>query len=401
MRNAELLRSALQSLRANPKRSFLTTIGITIGIAAVITILALGNGVQKRLSDEFNTTQNGEQYTYLYFTPNDSQSAASGFTETDLNAIEERFGAKVKKAAISHETNNAYVSPLVGNERVNNATISLLKRPTSKISIIAGRNLTTNELLTEEPVILMKESLAKKQYQTVQNAVGTSVSIGDHDYRVVGVYRSQANTYNDNKYGADLIGGTKLFYSGTTATTGYGIKLTFYQGANAGKVTKKIKKYMEKKGTSAHDGTYMAVDAGAELTKVNNMITGLTAFISAIAGISLFIAGIGVMNMMYISVSERTQEIGIRLAVGAAPQNVMAQFLLEAIVLTVGGGLLGFVIGWLLAGIISNFMPYHIHAVITLNSFLLAFGVSASVGIIFGILPAKQAANKNLIEILR
>lgn len=97
MRNAELLRSALQSLRANPKRSFLTTIGITIGIAAVITILALGNGVKKRLSDEFNTTQNGEQYTYLYFTPNDSQSAASGFTETDLNAIEERFGAKVKK----------------------------------------------------------------------------------------------------------------------------------------------------------------------------------------------------------------------------------------------------------------------------------------------------------------
>lgn len=378
MRNAELLRSALQSLRANPKRSFLTTIGITIGIAAVITILALGNGVKKRLSDEFNTTQNGEQYTYLYFTPNDSQSAASGFTETDLNAIEERFGAKVKKAAIS-----------------------LFKRPTSKISIIAGRNLTTNELLTEEPVILMKESLAKKQYQTVQNAVGTSVSIGDHDYRVVGVYRSQANTYNDNKYGADLIGGTKLFYSGTTATTGYGIKLTFYQGANAGKVTKKIKKYMEKKGTSAHDGTYMAVDAGAELTKVNNMITGLTAFISAIAGISLFIAGIGVMNMMYISVSERTQEIGIRLAVGAAPKNVMAQFLLEAIVLTVGGGLLGFVIGWLLAGIISNFMPYHIHAVVTLNSFLLAFGVSASVGIIFGILPAKQAANKNLIEILR
>lgn len=245
MRNAELLRSALQSLRANPKRSFLTTIGITIGIAAVITILALGNGVKKRLSDEFNTTQNGEQYTYLYFTPNDSQSAASGFTETDLNAIEERFGAKVKKAAISHETNNASVSPLVGNERVNNATISLFKRPTSKISIIAGRNLTTNELLTEEPVILMKESLAKKQYQTVQNAVGTSVSIGDHDYRVVGVYRSQANTYNDNKYGADLIGGTKLFYSGTTATTGYGIKLTFYQGANAGKVTKKIKKYMD------------------------------------------------------------------------------------------------------------------------------------------------------------
>lgn len=401
MKNTELLRSALQSLRANPKRSFLTTIGITIGIAAVITILALGNGVKKRISDEFNTTKNGEQSTYLYFTLSDAQSTTTGFNEADLNLIQERFGAKVKKVAISHETNNVSVSPIVGNQRLDSTKISLIKQPTKKITIMAGRNLTTSDLLNAEPVILMKESLAKKQYHTVQNAIGTSVTIGEINYRVVGVYQSQNNQYGDNKYGADLIGNARLFYSGTTATTGNGIKLTFYQGVNASQTTKKIKKYMAKKGTSAHDGTYMAYDAGAELAKVNNMITGLTAFISAIAGISLFIAGIGVMNMMYISVSERTQEIGIRLAVGASPKNVMAQFLLEAIVLTVGGGLLGFVIGWGLAGVISNFMPYNIHAVITLGSFLLAFGVSASVGIIFGILPAKQAANKNLIEILR
>lgn len=132
MKNTELLRSALQSLRANPKRSFLTTIGITIGIAAVITILALGNGVKKRISDEFNTTKNGEQSTYLYFTPSDAQSTTAGFNEADLNLIQERFGAKVKKAAISHEINNVSVSPIVGNQRLDSTKISLIKQPTKK-----------------------------------------------------------------------------------------------------------------------------------------------------------------------------------------------------------------------------------------------------------------------------
>lgn len=107
------------------------------------------------------------------------------------------------------------------------------------------------------------------------------------------------------------------------------------------------------------------------------------------------------MNMMYISVSERTQEIGIRLAIGATPSNILFQFLLEAIMLTVSGGLIGFGFGWLFAHAIAKFIPGDITAVVTFNSFLLAFGVSTAVGIIFGLLPARQAANKNLIDILR
>lgn len=129
------------------------------------------------------------------------------------------------------------------------------------------------------------------------------------------------------------------------------------------------------------------------------MIDTLTYFVSAIAAISLFIAGIGVMNMMYISVSERTQEIGIRLAVGATQRAIMAQFLIEAIILTVIGGVIGFGLGVGIAAIISVFIPYK--AVVSLSSVILALGVSTTVGLVFGILPAKQAANKNLIDILQ
>ncbi|MFL4443339.1 ABC transporter permease [Heyndrickxia coagulans] len=135
------------------------------------------------------------------------------------------------------------------------------------------------------------------------------------------------------------------------------------------------------------------------LNGIGSVINSLTYFISAIAGISLFIAGIGVMNMMYISVSERTREIGIRLAIGATPKHILFQFLLEAVLLTGIGGLIGFGIGGGLAWLISLFLPFR--AVIGVGSFLLAFCVSTFVGILFGILPAKNAANKNLIDILR
>lgn len=138
---------------------------------------------------------------------------------------------------------------------------------------------------------------------------------------------------------------------------------------------------------------------GQILKGIGSVINSLTYFISAIAGISLFIAGIGVMNMMYISVSERTREIGIRLAIGATPKNILFQFLLEAVLLTGIGGLIGFGIGGGLAWLISLFLPFR--AVIGVGSFLLAFYVSTFVGILFGILPAKNAANKNLIDILR
>ena len=124
----------------------------------------------------------------------------------------------------------------------------------------------------------------------------------------------------------------------------------------------------------------------------------MTYFVSAIAAISLFIAGIGMMNMMYISVSERTQEIGIRLAVGARPSDILIQFLLEAVMLTVTGELLGFALGWLIGNGISPFLPQKMP---WLRCFLLAFGVSSAVGVVFGILPARQAADKNLIDILR
>ncbi|MCH3921516.1 ABC transporter permease [Limosilactobacillus sp.] len=410
MRVSELIRTALRSLRANKKRSFLTIIGIMIGIAAVITILGIGDGITQTMYDKFgNNAKRGQQTTEIYYTPDNENSAVNGFNQQDLTNIDNQFGGTVRRVRIEHETANLNTHAEIG-DTLKHTTVSLLKKPTTDVKMIAGHNLSASQLATGESVALMKESLAKKQYGTAQNAIGTTATVGSTSYRVVGVYRGQAEYSTDgdeNKYGVDLLLPKSLYYQGDTASQGNTIKLTFDQGENAGRLSRKVEKYLKKNGSAASQGTYTYEDMEKALKQFSSQMSIITSFISLIAAISLFIAGIGVMNMMYISVSERTQEIGIRLAVGATPANIMMQFLIEAVVLTVTGGLLGFLGGAGLAHLIAPLLSHsigsgiHIHAHITLNAFLLAFGTSAAVGLIFGILPARQAANKNLIDILR
>lgn len=410
MRISELLRTALRSLRANKKRSFLTIIGIMIGIAAVITILGIGDGITQTMYDKYgNNTKQGQQTTEIYYMPDNENSTVNGFNQQDLANIENQFGGEIKRVRIEHETANINSRAELGDV-AKNVSVSLFKGSPTAVKMVAGHRLTANELATGQAVAMMKSSLARHQYGTAQNALGTTVTVGATTYQIVGVYRDQAEYSVDggqNKFGAGLLLPKNLYYQGDTANSGNTIKLTFDQGSNAGRVSKQVAKYLKKDGSAASQGSYQYEDMEKELKQFSSQMSIITKFISFIAAISLFIAGIGVMNMMYISVSERTQEIGIRLAVGATPFNIMMQFLAEAVVLTVTGGLLGFLGGaglaHLLAPLLSNSIGsgIHIHAHITMTAFLMAFGTSAAVGLIFGILPARQAANKNLIDILR
>ena len=410
MRISELLRTALRSLRANKKRSFLTIIGIMIGIDAVITIMGIGDGITQTMYDKFgNNTKRGQQSTEIYYLPDNENSTVNGFTQQDLTNIDNQFGGEIRQVRIEHATANLNTHADLGDV-TKNVTVSLLKKPTTAVKLVAGRSLSANKLATGQAVALMKLSLAKRQYGTAQNALGTTVTVGTTTYQVVGVYKNQAEYSLDgdqNKYGAGLLLPADLYYQGDAVNQGDTIKLTFDQGSDAGQISKRVAKYLKRNGTAASQGSYQYEDMEKELKQFSSQMSIITKFISFIAAISLFIAGIGVMNMMYISVSERTQEIGIRLAVGATPTNIMMQFLVEAVALTVTGGLLGFLGGAGLAHLIAPLLSHsigggiHIHAHITMTAFLLAFGTSAAVGLIFGILPARQAANKNLIDILR
>lgn len=326
---SELLRTAFRSLRANRKRSFLTIIGILIGIAAVITILGIGNGITKTMYDQFgNHSKTGEQTTEIFFAST-NDSTVNGFNQEDIDNLKRQFAGQFKSVRIEHETANLNQTAMVGmtNKRIS---VSLLRSPTKDIKLVAGHQPTRAQYSAGKPVAMMKEAVAKKQYGTAQNALGTTVEVGKTTYRVVGVYHNQAAYTLEggaNKFGVDLLLPKQVYYQGSSATSGNTIKLIFDQGQHASK------------------GLYQYEDMEKELKQFASQMKIITSFISFIAAISLFIAGIGVMNMMYISVSERTQEIGIRLAVGATPGNIMMQFLIEAVVLTVTGDYSAFFVG--------------------------------------------------------
>lgn len=247
MKFIELLRTAFQSLKTNRKRSFLTIIGIMIGIAAVITILGMGDGVKKTMYDKFGNSKQGQQTTEIGYSSVDMGSTVHGFTEEDIANIKTEFGSEFKDVKIEHDS--LINSKMTIGDEEKSVSINLEKKPEKSIDLIAGREITKQDLQMKEPVAMIKESLAKKEFGTAQNAVGTSISSNETTYRIIGVYGggSKYDQYGTlSAKGTDVVVPYKLYYDGQNANEGDVIKLTFPQDAPASKVSKKIAKYLEK-----------------------------------------------------------------------------------------------------------------------------------------------------------
>jgi len=391
MRTRELLRTAWQSLLANPRRSILTMIGIVIGISSVVTIMALGQGVKVQTLKSLQVSESGNQSTSIQYSGEENKS---GFTADDLALINDQKNSNITKVILVKKYDNLTLPMTIGAKDESTTVTFVTKEP--KVNLVTGREINQSDNDAFAPVVMISDKVAKKQFHDAKTALGNPVTIDGRSYTIIGVFHSDIT---DVKYGVSVLAPKKTYLANTNNSQGNEIKLTFKPKTNVAKKTHQVVDMLNKQGSGRKTGHYDYFDMGEILKGIGTAISGITIFIAAIAGISLFIAGIGVMNMMYISVSERTQEIGIRLAIGATPQNVLWQFLLEALMLTVSGGLIGFGIGVGLAFLISMALPFT--AIVTIGSFALSVGVSTLVGIVFGLLPAKQAANKNLIEILR
>lgn len=393
MQIRELFVSAFRSLVSNKRRSILTMIGIIIGIASVITILALGDGARVAMLKNLQASDSGQQSTEINFAAN-GDSKISGFSDDDLNRIRENN--QVNKVSVQSDDHGI----LSADGSVNGKNINPIVYLTSQANddhLISGQGITKNDSLVNNPVALVSQSLAKKGYRSNRNALNSGIEINGTTYTIIGIISDDATRGSYNNY--DVIVPRQVFQSNNADVSANTLKLTFVTGANVSEETKKIAEQLNSSGSQHNAGSYEFFDMAAMLKGVSAVIKGITYFIVAVAGISLFIAGIGVMNMMYIAVSERTQEIGIRMAVGASQQQILWQFLIEAVMLTLSGGMIGYLSGLGIAMGVSVFLPFT--ATVSLSTFLLAFGTSTAVGLVFGILPAKTASNKNLIDILR
>lgn len=401
-------RSAFKAINNNRKRSILTMIGIIIGVSAVIAILAIGRSYERQTIESLTKSDNGKIQAQILFNPNDDsfyETNRPAFQSSDLELVRQVSGVESAEFE-KQESNSISFSALVQNK---NQSIEAKLVQQTKSDILVGRNLSKADNLNRSRVAIINEEFAKDLYGTPENALNRGVLISGQNYAIVGVYggtemsdeeAQMASMFGEmSSYQVQIPKKAYEYYLIKGDDASYSILVTMKKGTRPDEVTNKILDKLKKSGSMRQQGSYRSFDTAILSKGIGKVLSTITYFITAVAGISLFIAGVGVMNMMYISVSERTKEIGIRRALGATQRSIMIQFLIEGVLLTFTGGVIGYFIGMILAYGIGSLMK--IHVTVDLFTIVVAVGVSTLIGLIFSVMPAREAAKKDLIDILR
>ena len=401
-------RSAFKAINNNRKRSILTMIGIIIGVSAVIAILAIGRSYERQTIESLTKSNNGKIQAQILFNPNDDsfyETNLPAFQNSDLELVRQVSGVESAEFE-KQETNTTSFSALIKNKN-QSVEAKLVKQTNGEL--LVGRNLSKADNLNRSRVAVINEELANDLYGTPENALNRGILISGQNYAVVGVYRGMemsdeqaqiASMFGDmSSYQVQIPKKAYEYYLIKGDEASYSIVVTMKKGTRPDEVTNKVLDKLKKSGSMRQQGSYRSFDTAILSKGIGKVLSTITYFITAVAGISLFIAGVGVMNMMYISVSERTKEIGIRRALGATQRSIMIQFLIEGVLLTFTGGVIGYFIGMILAYGIGSLMK--IHVTVDLFTIVVAVGVSTLIGLIFSVMPAREAAKKDLIDILR
>ena len=401
-------RSAFKAINNNRKRSILTMIGIIIGVSAVIAILAIGRSFERQTIESLTKSDNGKIQAQILFNPNDDsfyETNRPAFQSSDIELDRQVSGVESAEFE-KQESNSISFSALVQNK---NQSIEAKLVQQTKSDILVGRNLSKADNLNRSRVAIINEEFAKDLYGTPENALNRGVLISGQNYAIVGVYggtemsdeeAQMASMFGEmSSYQVQIPKKAYEYYLIKGDDASYSILVTMKKGTRPDEVTNKVLDKLKKSGSMRQQGSYRSFDTAILSKGIGKVLSTITYFITAVAGISLFIAGVGVMNMMYISVSERTKEIGIRRALGATQRSIMIQFLIEGVLLTFTGGVIGYFIGMILAYGIGSLMK--IHVTVDLFTIVVAVGVSTLIGLIFSVMPAREAAKKDLIDILR
>lgn len=379
-------------------------IGLIIGVSAVITVFSIGRAFENYASEFIGLDQFDGSVGYTFSPKNDAfyENGLSGFTEEDITQIESIPGVQSVSYYDNSHNGIKYADQTfddIGNDGRWNC-FKLTKGNGSKV--LYGRGLQASDYYNENPVIVIDQTAAKAiQKEEPASLIGQSVKIGGHLFEVVGIM--------EDRNGGSIVSTQEDFVVAEVPENVFEryfnsedhsmIQVKINQSATIKDVSKEAEDTLKKYGTWKELGNYKTEDLAGQVDQLRMLLTSITLLISVIGGISLFISGIGVMNMIYISVSERTKEIGVRRAMGGTKGNIMMQFLLEGISLTLVGGTIGYLIAMLLGFAISMFTPLSVRP--DLFTVTLAFGLSIVIGIVFSWLPAKSAAKKDIVSLLR
>lgn len=380
-------KTAIRSLLVNRQRSYLTMLGMVIGIVCVVLILSLGNGLKQKATSQILTSNNKIKYS-VTFIPYDSQQYVFPFNLADKQLIKNKYINTIVRFSNTNSTQQQIMTPS-GPQNVN--IFSIANNQTNIPVVIYGTTISHNNILDLNS-ILVSQKFAKQAFKSYYSALGSAVYINNQAFTIKGIFKEDINDVGIK--GSDIILPTS-----ESVSTNSQLNIYLPNKKSSNTKIKQIISLLNKQGSQHTKGKYSYVNQNEIKDAVKSLISYITIFIAIVAGISLFIAGIGIMNMMYMTISERTQEIGIRLVVGATRKDIIFQFLLEVTMISLISGVLGFIIGLAGCVLLSLVLPFN--AMPSLSIFIVIIGISIIEGIAFGLAPAISASRKNIIDIIR
>jgi putative ABC transport system permease protein len=399
----ETVGMALATLRANRLRSLLTMLGIVIGNASVITLVGVGRGAQNLAEGQLNTL--GANVLFVVPGNNDSRRQGIDFPKTlvleDAEAIAEQVPSV--KRVVPQITLSAV---LQAGAKSSSATVSGVTPEflsVRRFEVAQGRFIDQRDLEGARNVVVIGPDLREKLLP-LGSAIGKQLRIRDQSFEVIGVMAPKGAVFGQNQDEAAYIPLSTMVSKLSGRDPTYGVSLNFISveardEASTSAAKFQITNLLRQRHNILREDDFAVRSQKDALSIVGTITGGLTLMLGAIGAISLLVGGIGIMNIMLVSVSERTSEIGLRKAIGARSSDVLAQFLVEALVLSSLGGVIGSALGLSAVTAVAAFTP--LPAAIGGVSVLITVGLSGTIGLVFGVLPARRAARLDPITALR
>ena len=401
----EVVDEAFRTLSINKLRTGLAMLGIIIGIGSVIALVSLGQSSQAAVTNQIEslganllTISPGSQRggfvqggagSATTLTLEDAQAIASSPSVTDVSAVSAEYSRRAQVTAGSNNTNTSITGVMAVYATIH------------KVSVSEGQFISDSDDARQAKLAVIGPTTASNLFATGVDPVGQSIRISGQSFKVIGVTVSKGGTgfgNADDVIYVPLSTAQHVLFGATSLST---IAVEARSAAVMTAAEDEIGYVLlDRHKISSPSQADFSIFSQNDILSTASSVTGtFTALLSGIAAISLIVGGIGIMNIMLVTVTERTREIGLRKALGAKKKDIIAQFLIESIILTFVGGILGMLVGILLSFVISKLisLPF----TIALGSIALAIGVSGAIGIIFGWYPARKAANLQPIEALR
>lgn len=400
MKIKDIINETFSSVTANKGRTLLTVLGIVIGIGSVIAMLSIGESAKQSIQGSVKSMgENVLQLSVNKTAIKDSKQEIKELDNIDANTVR-----KMPEVKLLYELNQGSGKILYKNKSTVSVIMSFNEGFLEDLDFTAEYGTLFSGKANENSlrVVVLGPEIAKKLNKNTKALIGESVKINNVNFKVVGILKSRKDSLGLSQFDGYIYIPINTYQKNISGSKSLDL---LWINANGQYDTQYVKDrlnevLMKRRGLKDKDIEYFNINSQDDILSLTNTITSIfTTLLASVAGISLLVGGIGIMNMMLTIVTERTREIGLRKAIGATSGNISIQFLSEAILLTLIGGFFGVIVGLGLAAAGTALM--NVNNVISVSSIFLAFFISGSIGIVFGYYPARRASKLNPIEALR